>query len=147
IAFQNIGGIRLKKIPEGKITVKQIYELSPFGNTFVTYNLTPKQIKQLIKYAFNLHHKNEVEVSGLRITLSVKNKKLKSIMLSDENGKPLQKKRYSVAINNYMATAWKLSFLKQGKNTDIEDAATTIEYIKQKKTIDYSGVKQIIIKQ
>ncbi len=146
IAFQNIGGIRLEKIPAGNIVVKQIYELQPFSNTFVTYHLTPKQIKQLIKYAYNLHNENEVTVSGLHIILNTKNHKIKSILLTDENNKPLTKKTYTVTINNYMATAWKLGFLKNGNNTGIEDAKTTINYIKQKHIIDYSGVKRIVIK-
>ncbi len=146
IAFQNIGGIRLEKIPQGNITVKQIYELSPFGNTFVRYNLSVKQIKQLIKYAYNLHKKNELQVSGLQIVLTVKNNKLKSISLKDEKGNALTKKIYTVAVNNYMATAWKLKFLKKGENTSIEDAATTIAFIKQQKIIDYTNVKRIIIK-
>ncbi len=146
IAFQNKGGIRIEKIPQGNITIKQIYELSPFGNTFVRYNLTVKKIKRLIRYAYSLHQDNELQVSGLKINLVVINKKLKQIFLQNENGEPLTKKIYSVAINNYMASAYKLPFLKNGKATGIEDATTTINFIKQKKVIDYTGIRRVKIK-
>lgn len=137
IAFQNIGGIRLQKIPAGNITIKQIYELAPFENTYVTYNLTPKQIKQIIKYAYNIHKKNELVASGIKFTPVIKNHRLQSIDVSDNKGNPLKKKRYSVTINNYMASAWKLKFLKYGNNTGIKDSETIINFIKKKKIIDF----------
>jgi len=148
IAFQNIGGIRLDKIPQGNITVKQIYQLQPFDNTFITYNLTPKQIKQLIKYAFNLYHKNELEVSGINIKLHVNShQNLKGIDLFDLKGNPLNKGKFTVAINNYMASAYKLPFLKKGKATNILDAETTIEYIKKHQRLNVGSKRITIVKE
>ena len=144
IAFQNIGGIRLDTMPAGKINVKQIFELSPFGNTLVEFNLTPKQIKKLIKYTYNLHKSNELEVSGLLINLEVnKKRKLKKITLKTPDGKPLTKETYKVAINDYMAAAYGLRFLENGKEYPIIDAENTIRFIKTKKRINYKNVKRI----
>ncbi len=140
IAFQNVGGIRLEKIPKGNITAKQIYQLQPFGNTFYTYNLSPTQIKQLIQYAFNLNHKNEIEVSGITIEIQVSNhQNIESIDLFDTKGNPIVKGKFTVAINNYMASAYKLPFLKKGKATHIVDVETTIEYIKNLQKLNISS--------
>lgn len=144
IAFQNIGGIRLDSISAGKINVKQIFELSPFGNTLVEFNLTPKQIKKLIKYTYSFHKKNELQVSGLIINLEVNKKsKLKKISLRTPDGKPLTKNTYKVVVNNYMAAAYGLKFLDNGKEYPIIDAENTIRFIKEKKNIDYTGVKRV----
>jgi len=144
IAFQNVGGIRLDSISAGKIIVKQIFELSPFGNTLVEFNLTPKQIKKLIKYTYNFHKKNELQVSGLIINLEVnKKRKLKKISLKTPEGKSLTKDTYKVVVNDYMAAAYGLSFLKNGKEHPIIDAENTIRFIKDKKNIDYTGVKRV----
>ncbi len=148
IAFQNVGGIRIDTIPAGNIIVKQIFELSPFGNTLVEFNLTPKQIKKLIKYTYNFHKNNELQVSGLIINLEVNNKrKLKKISLKTPDGKALTKDTYKVIVNDYMAAAYGLSFLKDGKEYPIIDAENTIRFIKKKKEINYKGVKRVFIKE
>ncbi len=149
IAFQNIGGIRVYEIPAGDITRKQILELSPFGNTFIVYKLTPKQIKKLISYAYALEGKNEIEVSGLNIVLTVNSAgKLKNVELKDENGKPLENKLYTVAINDYMAAAYELKFLKNPyKKTGIVDADATMNFIRKKSPISYKGVKRVVIEK
>lgn len=146
IAFQNIGGIRVDKIPAGNITSKQLYKLSPFGNTYVRYTLTVNQIKSLIKYAFNLEHQNEIEVSGITIKLLIDNEqKLKNVELFDLKGNLLTKKKFTVAINNYMAKSYTLGFLKKGDFTELKDAETTADYIKNHYKLNYSGVKRITI--
>lgn len=145
IAFQNIGGIRIKQLSKGNITKKNILELSPFGNTFVIYEMNIKQIKKLIKYVYLLENENNLQVSGLNIELIIdKNKKLKQINLADNNGNELTKKTYSVAINDYMTNAYELKFLKKPTNkSDIIDAEATMNFIKKNKIIDYSGTKRV----
>jgi 5'-nucleotidase len=146
IAFQNTGGIRIHSIPAGKITKKQIFELAPFGNVYIVYNLTLKQIKKLIAYAYNLHKSNQIQPSGVDIEIFIdKDKNLKEIKLF-KNGKELPKGHYSVAINDYMATAYVLPFLQNGgKKYDIVDAGAIIGFLKKKSPIDYKGVKRVKI--
>lgn len=146
IAFQNNGGIRIYKIPKGNILLKQVFELSPFGNTFVTYKMCPIKIKKLIKYAYKIHNKAALQVSGIKIEYVIENKKLKKIILKNKNEKKLPFKFYSVAINDYMANAYSLKFLKKGKNTGIIDAKVTTEFIKKHSPVNYSGVKRIFVK-
>ena len=146
IAFQNNGGIRARHIPKGDISVKQILELSPFGNTLVEYNLTPKQIKKLIKYAYVPYNSNDLQVSGLIINLDVSAKgKLLNINLKDTQDKELTKETYSVAINDYMAASYELKFFKSGKKHPIIDAENLIHFIKKNKSINYKGVKRVFI--
>ncbi|MBN2663020.1 MAG: bifunctional metallophosphatase/5'-nucleotidase [Bacteroidales bacterium] len=146
IAFQNIGGIRIHTIPQGDITIKQILELSPFGNTFFVMDLTVSQIKKLIEYTYKFHNSNELQVSGVNIKLFLKpNGKLKKIKIENYNGTEITEGTFSVAVNNYMALSYSLSFLKNGTDTGIIDAGCTMAYIKKQKKINYSGVKRVII--
>ena len=146
IAFQNNGGIRARHIPKGDISVKQILELSPFGNTLVEYNLTPKQIKKLIKYAYVPYNSNDLQVSGLIINLDVSAKgKLLNINLKDTEDKELTKETYSVAVNDYMAASYELKFFKSGKKHPIIDAENLIHFIKKNKSINYKGVKRVFV--
>ncbi len=148
IAFQNIGGIRINQIPKGNITIKYVLELSPFANTYMIFELTKKQIKNLIEYAYSIHKANELQVSGIYFTLILdNNNNLKKVTLEDYNGNVLKNKKYRVAVNNYMALSYKLDFLKNGKDTKVEDAGCTINFIKKKKTINYSGTKRVFVKQ
>lgn len=147
IAFQNNGGIRVHEIPKGDILLKQVFELSPFGNTFVTYKMCPVKIKKLIKYAYEIHNNPTLQVSGIKIEYIIENQKLKKIILKDKNGNKLPFKLYSVAINDYMANAYSLKFLKKGNNTGILDAKITTEFIKKHSPINYSGIKRIFVKK
>ncbi len=146
ISFQNIGGIRLDKIPSGDITIKQIFELSPFGNTFVVYKLNTGQIKKLIKYSYKLQNSNEIQVNGIQIDLHVKeNNKIKKIILKNSDDSKLENKTYTVAVNSYMAAAYELNFLKDETKKGIIDAGCSGNFIKKYKTIDYKGVKRVNI--
>ena len=144
IAFQNNGGIRLDKIYKGDISIKQIYELSPFGNTYVVYNLNRCEIKRLIRYVYNISYKNELQVSGININLIIgKENKLRKIQLQNYDGSKLKKQMYSTAINDYMAVSYKLRFLKSGKNEDINDVGNLIRFIKKIELINYEGTHRV----
>lgn len=147
IALQNIGGIRIHSLSKGNITLKDIYELSPFGNVYYIYSLKPKQIKKLILYAYNLEGKNEIEIAGANIEIFVdKNDKPTDVKLFDKNNNELKNKKYKVAINDYMATSYQLSFLKKPDIiTDILDADALIKYLKKYSPVNYHNVSRIKI--
>lgn len=147
ISFQNIGGIRSDTITSGDITIKQIFELSPFGNTYMVYKLNTKQIKKLIKYAYKLSNSNEIQVSGILIDLYVNkgNNKLKKIVLKNKDTGKLNNKLYTVAVNNYMAASYELCFLKDGSEKSIIDAGNILDFIKKHRIIDYKGIKRVNI--
>jgi len=47
--LMNYGGIRLKEINEGKLTIQSIYELLPFENTLVRVQITGAELKNLLQ--------------------------------------------------------------------------------------------------
>ncbi|MBN2893086.1 MAG: bifunctional metallophosphatase/5'-nucleotidase [Bacteroidales bacterium] len=145
IAFQNEGGIRVHSIPAGEITKKEVLELSPFGNTFVIYELTVNQIKKLVEYTYKLENQNEIQVSGIEIYLIVNKKgKLKNVILTDDDKQEIANKTYKVAINDYMANSYELSFLKNPvEKTSVIDAECTMEFLKNQESVYYSGENRV----
>jgi len=143
ISFVNNGGLRIHNIPQGSITLKQVYELSPFNNSFVIFDLKPRQLKKLIKYTFKFHNNNELQVNGLTYDLYLNDNKLKKVILKDPKGKKLLNKNYTVAVNDYMASAYNLKFFKNGIKTDIIDSECLTNYLKKMKSVNYKGVKRI----
>lgn len=146
-AFQNNGGIRTRKIPKGNITKKQILELSPFGNTFVIYELKLEQIKELIEYSYNKEGNNDIQISGAEVYIYIdENNEPIDIELRDENQKKFKNKKYKIAINDYMANSYQLDFLETPlEETSVIDAEATMKYIEKNSPVNYKDVKRVFV--
>jgi 5'-nucleotidase / UDP-sugar diphosphatase len=149
IAFQNNGGIRLDNITAGPVTVKDIYKLDPFGNEIILFKMSAEEIKSLI---LNSYEKGEnsvdLQVSGLTYTIITdENKKAKDVTIKLGSGKKLKKnKHYNVGINSYIASSYKFDHRDPGKSLYMTTAQALIQFITEKKTIDYKGVKRAFSK-
>ncbi|NOY06179.1 MAG: bifunctional metallophosphatase/5'-nucleotidase, partial [Chlorobi bacterium] len=96
VAFQNSGGIR-KNLPAGKITARDVWEIAPFGNYFVKFEVSGKQLRSMLEW--QAAGKGEFcQVSGLRYV--VKGRKLLSATVQGRSIDPDHV--YSVATNNYV---------------------------------------------
>lgn len=108
IAFQNSGGIR-KDLLAGNITVRDFWEISPFGNTLVTFAVDGKTVRAMIEHQLSLTD-DFCQLSGLTYVYTVKGgeKKLHNVkvgtQLLDEN------KQYTIVTNNYVAAQAKKYF-------------------------------------
>jgi 2',3'-cyclic-nucleotide 2'-phosphodiesterase (5'-nucleotidase family) len=95
ISIINNGGMR-NDLPEGNITLGNIYELSPFDNYLMILELNSKDVKKLGEF---MAQRKNMSVSGMEI--SGKGNELQSLQI---NGKPLEEgKTYLLAINDYLA--------------------------------------------
>ena len=146
-AFQNIGGIRAS-IPEGKVTLRNIWELSPFGNTLVTMDLTGKQIKEILENSVSGRF-GRMQVSGLRVIFSSEKPKGNRIMnIIVDGGEIDEEKTYKVVTNNFLAKGGdNYETFKEGEN--IEDTGillrdVEIDYIKKNSPISAKIEKRIV---
>jgi 2',3'-cyclic-nucleotide 2'-phosphodiesterase (5'-nucleotidase family) len=62
----NNGGLR-SSLPQGKITLKNVYELMPFENELVVITLNGTSTESLLKY---ISSKGGIPVSNLKLSLS-----------------------------------------------------------------------------
>ncbi|AGB41603.1 5'-nucleotidase/2',3'-cyclic phosphodiesterase-like hydrolase [Halobacteroides halobius DSM 5150] len=142
-AFQNDGGIRVDSLT-GDITVGDVYELDPFGNKVIKLEMTPQEIKSLIRYSFESHSGSiDLRVSGLKYTVNTNNLgEFVGVTLRDYSGNLLnESKTYTVGLNGYIANSYKFKHDTIGKSLGVTTANTLIEYLKrQTDQINYNGV-------
>jgi 5'-nucleotidase / UDP-sugar diphosphatase len=148
IAFQNTGGIRVQSLPKGDITLRDIYRLDPFGNKIVTFRMNAAEIQTLICYAFDLEQRPDLEVSGMTYeVLKDTGGKCSGVIMKDNSGNLLDPGReYVVALNSYVAAAYKFTHGDPGVTSDLGTAEALISYLEQAGTVNYSGVHRISVK-
>ena len=97
IAFQNSGGIR-KGLDPGKITVRDIWEISPFDNTIVLVKVGGSQLLHLLNWRIN-NPRDLLQQSGIRRTYDAQEKVLIDASIG---GQPIfPDSVYTIATNNY----------------------------------------------
>ena len=136
IVFHNSGGIRTNRLAK-KVRLKDLYTLHPFGNQVVVINMTPAEIKTLIKYDFERHKDLDLKVSGVQYTvIRTLNHKVKEIELKDLNGQPVKEnKTYSVGLNDYIAGTYKFTHRDPGKSLMVGVTDSLIKYLKEGKDV------------
>ncbi len=102
VAFQNSYGIR-SEIPAGKITVRHLYQVLPFGNELVTMQLKGKKIRSIIEQGATLD-KGLIQVSGARARINFNNPPGRRVTGVKLGGQPLEPEQsYKVVTNSFLA--------------------------------------------
>ncbi|MBN2281439.1 MAG: bifunctional metallophosphatase/5'-nucleotidase [Candidatus Marinimicrobia bacterium] len=98
IALQNSGGIR-KNLSAGPITVRDIWEISPFDNSIQIVELSGRQLLDMINYRLE-NPRDLLQIAGLKIYYDGKTGILQKATVDD---KPVEDdKTYTIATNNYI---------------------------------------------
>jgi 2',3'-cyclic-nucleotide 2'-phosphodiesterase (5'-nucleotidase family) len=146
-AFQNNGGIRISELNAGDILLKDIYKLDPFGNVVIKFKMTATEIKSLISSAYNREKTSDLQVSGLSYTLYIDSAKvLRDVVMTDSYGKALDPlKEYTVGVNSYIASSYRFDHRDPGVSLYTTTAQTLIDFLKAKKSVNYSDVKRVYV--
>lgn len=137
IAFQNSFGIR-EDIPKGEITKRDIYQVSPFGNTLVTMELSGKEIWQILEESMG--RAGILQVSDLNLVYDPEEERLLEVKVGEE---PLDFERtYSLVTNSYLA--YNEEPFKKGRN--VKDTGKRLrdleeEYIRENSPIVGPGIE------
>ncbi len=101
IAINNKGGIRAD-IERGEVTFRDLYVVSPFGNTVVTMKLTGAQVRSLLEKALDGHH-TTFEISGMTVRYDMSRPVGSRVGRVTVEGVPLDEARlYTVATNSFL---------------------------------------------
>jgi len=145
MVIQNAGNLRCD-IPKGDVTIGQVYELLPFGNTLVLFDLKGAEIKEALKTAIIRGDGAFPYTSGLRYTADLNGKDgafLTSIEVQTEEGwVPLNdSETYQIATNSYIASGKDgytvFEKVKDQYETGFVVAEIFMEYVKTFKTLKY----------
>jgi len=153
ISVLNAGGIR-KSLPKGEITVNDMWEINPFGNTVVVIKLSGKAVKQMFKNNLQTYVKEMDElgssdlsiVSGMKIEYDSK-----KVLAGDDNfivsiktadGSEIDdNKIYTISTNNYLGGQFKKYYGDVGEeiileDTNVIDRDVMIEAVEEQKVIE-----------
>lgn len=138
LAVTNSGGLRKNVISEGDLTLRDIFELLPFENALVAFDLTGAQVLDLLRVVVS--HRDAQ--SGARIKYRINSEKQpeleSAVLLVDGAEKPIDPKAiYTVVSIDYLLNVTGSDYaavLKKATNTrplglTIRDAIT--DYVKR----------------
>lgn len=140
VAFQNVGGIR-KDLDAGPIKVRDIWEINPFGNTFVTFSVRGEVLKQMIEWQAGIQPREFTQVSGVDYVYDSSKPKGSQLVSVTVNGVPVADTvLYSISTNNYIGSHLKDFFgIEESAvritETGIVDRDAIIEYIRKNPVI------------
>lgn len=162
VALYNSGGVR-KNLSAGKITLWDVFEVLPFGNTLVLVDLKGKQLKEALEEGIDFLVRERGRnpdllpyVSGMKIELDLSapaGERIKRISLKEKGGVWVDiddRTIYRVVVNSFMAaggdgflTLRKASLSLQ--DTGIFDREAFIEYLKKKRTVTDESEKRVVL--
>jgi 5'-nucleotidase / UDP-sugar diphosphatase len=136
IAFQNKGGLR-KDLNEGPITLRDIFEINPFGNTLSVFEVNGAELETILDFLAVSPPEN-LEASGLTATLDLQRRKAGDICVG---GNPLNPAgTYQVATNSYIFGHFTECFglplgNRKCKDTGLLDRDTVSECVQSDPTV------------
>lgn len=132
IAFQNNGGIRVGRLPRS-ITLRDVYTLDPFGNAVVEMAMTPAEIRELVKSAFEKRGDIDLQVSGITYVVRTDAaQKVREVLLKLPDGAPLPEDRtYKVGMSSYIASSYSFSRKDPGRSLQSTTADALILYLEK----------------
>ena len=133
IALMNPGGVRIDQLPKGPVTIKNVYQLDPFGNELVVTKLTGSEIFSLLRAAWPVDEKSPVYTSGITTGTRVNDQgDPEEIKILTNDGKPLDMNQvYTVAMNSYMTQVYRYEHADPGQSLFFTTAEALIRYLKQ----------------
>jgi 2',3'-cyclic-nucleotide 2'-phosphodiesterase (5'-nucleotidase family) len=161
ISFLNAGSIR-KNVIKGKITIGDVWDINPFGNTLMIFNVNGKTLKKMLANSIRILNKakenadyDNVLLSGVYVEFHSKNISaefddfVSKILV---NGKELdENSNYSISTNNYVVSQLKKYFGEipeeiKPEDTNILDRDLIIEAVQKQKEINPVFEKRIVDK-
>ena len=146
IALMNPGGVRIDRLEKGPVTIKNVYQLDPFGNELVVTKLTGEEINSLLHAAWPVDDRSPLYPSGIRMEVKTDGAgNPEEFTILTDGGSPLEMNRiYSVAMNSYMTQVYKYVRSDPGQSLFITTADALISYLKNHNPVrSYRGEKRV----
>ncbi len=104
-------------IPQGKITMEQVYTLLPFDNVIATMDLTGSQIMEILEHSAALPY-GRLQVSGITISHDLSKPEGHRVGQVIVGGKPLvPDKTYRIVTNDFLAAGGdRFATFREGQN-------------------------------
>lgn len=148
IALMNPGGVRIDRLEKGPISIKNVYQLDPFGNELVVTKLTGEEIYSLMRAAWPVDDRSPLYPSGITTELKLNAEgNPEEIIILTGNDTPLEMTRtYTVAMNSYMTQVYSYEHSDPGQSLFFTTADALISHLKKQGNVrSYRGEKRVLI--
>ena len=156
IGLYNSGGIR-SSIYAGPITKASIFNVCPFRNTLIVFELTGIEVKEILELDVD-RDKDRLQVSGLKYKYKprdaepfgkrVHHVEINGVILVREGKILSPDKIYTVVTNDYVVGQAQDKYfgfpIKKSKDTGLILTDALMEWLEKYKVLDYQGEKRII---
>ena len=130
VSFQNGGGVR-SDLNEGNITKREIYEISPFNNGTIIYNMSISEIKAFLKGSASGFYYSGIQIEQIGNDIQIKD--LGGDIIADNTV-------LLVGVNDYIAAVHDSYFPTNGNTQSLTAAETIISYLENVNSqVDYPG--------
>ncbi len=128
-AMMNGGGIR-DDLLAGEITWGELYNIQPFGNTLMTFEIKGADLYPIINEQLHPVYGPDYSISGFHYTWNPELNEAVTITFPD--GTPIDENAtYTLVVNNYMGTSeGPIKDLGQNPTMGPEDVTATVEFVK-----------------
>jgi len=119
VTFQNNGGIR-SSLNEGDITVREVFEISPFNNGTVIYDMTVSEIKYFLEESRSGFYYSGIQIAQIGSEIQIK----------DLGGNILPNNTIlTLGTNDYIPAVYNTYFPSNGNVQTLTAAETIISYL------------------
>jgi len=119
VTFQNTGGIR-SNLNDGDITIREIFEISPFNNGTVIYDMSVAEIKNFLIGSASGFYYSGIQIE--RIGNDIRIEDLNNNIIPDNT-------ILSIGTNDYIPAVYENYFPSNGNIQSLTDAETIISYL------------------
>ena len=145
-AMFNWGGIRTE-VPQGDITIRQVFQIMPFENQLVVAELTGDMLYNMAKYLVESKFPHPLS-KQVQLTVNKRGEVVSFLI----NKKPVQrKKRYFVCTFDYLYNGGdKMNFFKDAlsvTNIDYTSRDAIIDFLRKTDTLDFKTDERFRIKK
>ena len=125
MTIQNTGGVR-STLNEGDITKREIFEISPFNNDCVIYNMSVGEIKNFLKGSGSGFYYSGIQIEQIGRNIEIKD--LNDNVISDAT-------ILSLGTNDYIPAVYENYFPLTGDIQSLTAAETVISYLENNNSV------------
>ena len=147
LSIVNSGSVRYATKEAGPFTISDVLRLDPFGNTISVLELTGDEIKALLEELPTTDEYGPAYASGFQYTIVAdKNGKYVVKDMKTADGKKFNmKKKYKLAIDNFVYQTNNSVLGKPYTDTYITTSDALTQYLESQPSVDYKGVNRVTI--
>ena len=147
VGIINYKGIRITKLDAGDITVRNAFNVDPYGSNVVILNMRGDELEKFIIQYGRMNTYIFPHLSGLRAELTIdkpgNNDIVKVKLTTEDGGKINRKKIYQVATNSYVTATNKMPLKDTPTVLNITTSDVFIRYLKKQPFVDYSNKQTV----